>query len=127
MTLQELQQTADTAMSSIWDTFTAKQNTYYQNHGRYFGLWATSEAIPEEGVSLNASINIDPREEHPEEYNFVLPAQLPFQLLMHQHGDAGYTVTIKMIHGGTTYIKKISQGTVDQNLAWSELTEITIN
>lgn len=121
-TLRQIRDKVDAKLAELWPTIVAKQTSYFTKHGRYFGLLATSET-PLDGEDIGASKNIAVTEEHPEDYDFVFPSQLPFQLQVWHHGSLGFTAQVWVRVQGTLYSRIKSYGELDKTHSWFVINE----
>lgn len=103
MTLTELRNKANAKLADMWPVIQAKEDTYFANHGRYFGLNWSPSLVVVDGVDTDLELS-HPSVEHIAG-DVTFPAtQVPYQIQifrMSQYDSEFYHafVRIQLLNG----------------------------
>lgn len=143
-TLQQIRDAVNARLADLWPKFQNRQNTYFQNHGRYFqGLvWSS---VPDDGALVSPTLTVAPSDcftpaVRDSEGNIVTPlvphswsffgtgADLPAQVEAQFRCDVyegprgvhGYFLTGRVSKDGVTYRRTahVEMGSVITTGSW---------
>jgi hypothetical protein len=109
----------DTALSNLWGSITARQDTYFANHGsqRYWQGLITHGSIPADGVTATPTVGstVPSYEVSADAWPAgILSQSLPMALEIHQYvrpdGVAGYVGIVRVVIAGNLWMRAQDSG-----------------
>lgn len=107
MTLQELQQKANTKLATFWTALQTKQNAYYAKHGKYFQMLISPIDPVVDGLDSDHVNRIPSDEKSLADRVFTFTEKIPFQIEVNEWQTtdpnniliitgAGYSATVSV-------------------------------
>ena len=78
LTLKQLREKADLKLTEFWTALSAKQDLYFQKHGKYFQLLVTPGVV--DGVDSVFTVTRPSDEKHVVDVDFEFKSPVPFSI-----------------------------------------------